>query len=169
MPPIRRHFFQMPLINYDTYNFEIEKQAAIFLQAVKSSAASFGISHRSNSPSKKSSVSALKVVAKINVNAIDRLSIKISRTLIYRHKGAGKGVGGSKGSRWQNKFGRGVKTNPNSIGKLGNGKRKPAPFITEAMEGPQGVEKFADIAARELGTAVLGEFLKEYNKQKNNL
>jgi hypothetical protein len=57
-----------------------------------------GIEHRSNSPSKGDSLAKLKAKEHYDSGAVDRIGFKMNRSLIWTHKGAGKGRGGSKGS-----------------------------------------------------------------------
>ena len=83
------------------------------------------------------------------------------RTLIYTHKGAGKGRGGTKGSRWTDKYGNKKTTNPKSFGKMATGGRVAKPFINDALEAPDGVDKLATIAAENLGDVLAGSlFIK---------
>ena len=75
--------------------------------------------------------------------------------------GAGKGRGGSKGSRWVDKYGNSKKTNPESLGKMGTGGRVAKPFINQVLESDKGIDQLATIAAVQIGDAVTGNlFIK---------
>jgi len=65
---------------------------------------------------------------------INRISFGFNRYLVFVHKGAGKGKGGSKGSSWINKSGNKVTTNPGSLGKMNTGQRKSKEFLNPVLE-----------------------------------
>ena len=75
---------------------------------------------------------------------VNRVSIKFKRTGIYSEKGAGRGYGGKKGSKWKNAKGEIKSTNPRSLGKAGTGNRKAKPWFNPV------VEQFADQLAEKL-------------------
>lgn len=54
--------------------------------------------------------------------------------MIFVHKGAGKGYGGSKTKLFTRADGTKGKTNPNSLGKMGTGKRKPKEWYNPIIE-----------------------------------
>lgn len=122
---------------------------------------SMGIVHRPDSPSPGASLNKFRERFRSNGGAISRVSISFPRVLIYTHKGAGKGRGGTKGSRWVDKYGNSKKTDPRSFGKMGTGGRTAKPFINDVLASPQGVDELATIAARELGDVLVGNlFIK---------
>ena len=147
-------------LDLDRYNERIKETGKEVLNDIKQRANSEGIEHREDSPSKGSSVAALKNSYKQHDGTVDQISIKVRRSLIIGpHKGAGKGRGGSTGSKWVDKFGVTKSTNPKSLGKQGTGGRKAKPFINDVLEGPNGVDKIAAVAAEELGDAIVGKML----------
>lgn len=120
-----------------------------------------GIQHRDNSPSRSSSVEKISAKTKQRNSQINQIGIKLPRILIYVHKGAGKGRGGSKGSKWVDKYGVSKSTNQNSLGKMGTNGRIAKPFINNVLESEKGVDNIATIAAEELGDAIVAKmFIK---------
>lgn len=117
------------------------------------------VQHRAGSPSKSPSLPKLKAKTKEKDGAVNQVAIKFPRVLIYTHKGAGKGKGGTKGSRWVDKYGNAKSTNPNSFGKMATGGRKEKPFINQVLDSPAGVDNIATIAAEELGDAIIAKML----------
>lgn len=148
-------------MDYTQYNDKMKAAAKALAADVKTKAGSFGITHRPNSPSASSSIAKITSSTRQKLGAVSSLGIKFPRHLVFVHKGAGKGRGGTKGSRWKDKFGQTQKTNPRSFGKMGTGGRTEKPFIDAALNGPNGIDNIAAIAATELGAFVTGNlFIK---------
>lgn len=117
---------------------------------------SMGIEHRSNSPSKGESLTKIKDKYKSSHGAIDVVRFSnINRSLIYTSVGAGKGIGGYKGSTWIDKYGKSKKTNSDSLNKLGTGNRKAKNFMLEALDGPGGITELETIVSENLADAVV--------------
>lgn len=146
-------------LDLDRYNERLKEAGKELLHNIQEEANDMGIEHREDSPSRGSSVAAMKDSYGAHDGAVDRISIKFRRSLIYPHKGAGKGRGGTKGSKWVDKFGVTKSTNKNSLGKMGTGGRVAKPFINQVIESEKGVEKIATIAAEELGDAIVNNML----------
>lgn len=127
--------------------------------SLKGRSAALGITHRSNSPSSGSSVAKIKGKEKMSGGIIDRISFKFPRTLIWTHKGAGKGRGGNKGSVWYDALGIRHTTNPESLGKMGSGGRVAKPWLNDTLEAPEGVDELATIVAEESGDAIVNRLL----------
>jgi hypothetical protein len=148
-------------LNLDSYNEEVKQWDTESNQDIRSRASSLGVMHRANSPSPSSSIAKLKSRQYMQDGAIVRISKIFPRELIWAHKGAGKGRGGFKGSRWVDKYGNAQKTNPESLGKMGTEGRVAKPFFNESLDGPNGVDKLATIAAEKLGDSLVGSmFIK---------
>jgi hypothetical protein len=139
----------------DQYNDEVQQWGKGLPDLLRSRGSSYGIQHRENSPSNRSSLNSMRVKYKRSDGLISLVTLTVNRSLIYTHKGAGKGRGGNKGSRWIDKFGTSKKTAPDSLGKAGTGGRREKPFINDVLEGSQGVEKLADIVAENLATTIV--------------
>lgn len=155
--------FFVQMANFQKYNDAIEVQALKLQADMKQRAASESIRHRKDSPSSGSSVAKLKAKLRQRDGVINRIGYQFPRALIYTHTGSGKGQGGLLGSRWQNKYGQTMRTNPRSLGKAGTGNRKEKPFIDRALIGPEGVGKISEIAAVELGAVVTGNLFVDKN------
>lgn len=113
------------------------------------------IQHVPRSPSNKESLSAIREKYGYDAGAINRIDfVNVSRSLIYTTKGAGKGLGGIKGSNWITARGERKKTNPASKGKA-PGNRKKKPFITAVLDDEGGVEKLADIVTEHQADAIV--------------
>ena len=143
-------------MNTTNFNNAIQAQAIVLEVDIKQRGAQYGIRHRSNSPSPTESLRKVKASTRLKEGTVNQIGYRFPRTLIYPHAGAGKGQGGLIGSRWQNKFGVTVRTNPASLGKAGTGSRKAKPFIDTAVQGPQGLPKLEEIAAVEIGAVITG-------------
>lgn len=139
----------------ELYNEEVRQWGLTLRSQITSNASKYGIRHRNNSPSPNSSVNDIKVKFRMADGQISGISIGLRRSLIYPHKGAGKGYAGVKGSRWIDKYGTRKSTDPDSLGKAGTGSRREKPFINDALEGPYGVEELADIVAERLATTIV--------------
>ncbi len=146
-------------LDLDRYNSRITEASKEVAIDIQSKGLSMNIEHRTDSPSKGDSLKKIKASTRESEGAVNQVSIKFPRVLIYTHKGAGKGRGGGKGSRWLDKFGNTKRTNPNSLGKQGAGGRTAKPFINDVLESPAGVDKIATIAAEELGDAIVNNML----------
>lgn len=149
------------MFNTDAFNNKVTAAAKELTLAMQQQAAKYNIQHRGNSPSNSNSVKKIKENTRQKQGLISQIGYKFPRHLVFVHKGAGKGHGGVKGSRWVDKFGNTQKTNPASLGKQGTGNRKEKPFFNDALNGPLGIEKIAVIAATEIGAAITGQlFIK---------
>ncbi len=130
-------------------------------QDIKQRASGYGIVHRNNSPSTGSSVAKFRSKLFTRDGQIVKVSKTFPREIIWTHKGAGKGRGGTKGSRWTDKYGNRKSTKPSSLGKMGTDGRTAKPFVNDSMEAPAGVDALATIAAEYLGDALTGSlFIK---------
>ena len=69
--------------------------------------------------------------------------------------GAGKGIGGRKGSRWIDRHGAAQKTAASSLNKIGSGSRTQKPFIDHVLDGGQGIEQLGDIVAIHQADAII--------------
>ena len=148
----------MPL-DLDRYNQRVQDWTQSVQKEIIAEGKAEGITHRANSPSKGSSLDKIKSRVYQSGGVVDKVGIRFRRSLIYPHKGAGKGHGGEKGSTWVDGYGKNQKTNPDSFGKAGSGSRKAKPFFNKALSGASGTEALADIAAEELGAAIQNNIL----------
>lgn len=146
-------------INFDKQNNRVLDWMIRTENALKGSSNALGISHRANSPSPGSSVAKIKAREKRRGDIIEVLSFKFPRTLIWTHKGAGKGRGGITGSVWYDNLGIRHRTNPDSLGKMGTGGRQAKPWFNNTLEAPTGVEELATIVAEESGDAIVNNLL----------
>lgn len=151
----------MATINFDKTNERIKNWGVTRAQKLKSTATSLGIQHREGSPSPSSSIAKISSRLRMREGLVSAVVFRFPRSLIWVHKGAGKGMGGSKGSRWINKYGNTRSTDPDSFGKMGTGSRKPKPWFNLVMDAPDGVDNLATIVAEETGDAIVNNlFIK---------
>jgi len=146
-------------LNLDRYNERIKNDLGEVVSDIQTEGNSLGIQHRENSPSSGPSLPKIKGATKEHDGQVDQLSIKFRRSLIWTQKGAGKGRGGNKGSKWVDKYGATKTTNPKSLGKMGTNGRVEKPFINNVLDSEKGVEKIATTAAEELGDAIVNNIL----------
>jgi hypothetical protein len=146
-------------INFDKQNDRVLEWTNRSTGALKGRSNALGIRHRANSPSPSSSVAAIKGSAKYASGIIDRVSFKFRRSLIWPHKGAGKGMGGVQGSSWKDKLGITHHTNPESLGKMATGNRVAKQWFNGVMDAPTGVDELATIVAEESGDAIVENIL----------
>ncbi len=143
-------------LNLERYNERIQQATKDGVAKMKLAGSALGIVHRQGSPSKKASLPRVSDKYKKKDGGIRVVSIKFPRSLIYTMKGAGKGRGGSKGSKWTDKYGAAHTTNPKSFGKMGTAGRTEKPFFNNTLDGPTGmVENIATVAAEELGSVII--------------
>lgn len=64
----------------------------------------------------------------------NRISFSFPYYMVFVHKGAGRGYGGSKTGKFTNKFGGKTLTNSLSAGKMGTGKRVAKPWFNPVIE-----------------------------------
>lgn len=145
----------MKNLDLSRYNGRVKDWTAKTLDSFKMEAENLGIEHRVNSPSKGSSVAKITARTREKDGAIIVCAFKIRRSLIYPHKGAGRGQAGWTGSKWQNRKGEWKKTSPKSYGKMDTGNRTAKPFINNVLDEETGVEELAYIVAEELGAAII--------------
>jgi hypothetical protein len=142
-------------LDFDKYNQEIKQWTKEAISDIKNTAAGMDVQHRQGSPSKSASLKKLRDRYRQQDGNINRISINFPRVLIYPTKGAGKGRGGTKGSKWTDKYGNTKSTNPKSFGKMGTAGRKEKPFFNEVIDGANGVEKLADIVVINTGDIII--------------
>jgi hypothetical protein len=146
-------------INFDKQNERVLGWMQRTENSLKGNSNALGITHRANSPSNGSSVDKIKAKEKYRGGIIEVVSFKFPRSLIYTHKGAGKGRGGLLGSTWYDALGIKHTTNPNSFGKMGTGGRVAKEWFNNTIEAPAGVEELATIVAEESGDAIVNNLL----------
>lgn len=147
------------MLDLAQFNQDVKYWGAQTTVRLQAQARSLGIIHRANSPSGSDSTSRIKDNYGLNAGIISRIGFKFPRTLIWTHKGAGKGRGGSTGSRWINAAGDSKSTNPKSLGKMGTDGRKQKPWFNSVMDSPAGVDQLATIAAEAVGDAIVNNIL----------
>lgn len=148
-----------PAINFSSYNEQVKQWTKELIQEIQIEAGSMGVAHRENSPSTSSSLKKLKDKYGYDEEEINKVSVKFPRVLIYTTKGAGKGRGGTTGSKWVDKYNNQKSTNPKSYGKMGSGGREAKPFFNNVVDGDNGVNKLATIVAEELGSTIVNNML----------
>lgn len=147
------------MINFDKQNERVLDWASRTEGSLKGRSSALGITHRANSPSPGASVDKIKAREKYRGGIIEVISFKFPRTLIWTHKGAGKGRGGMKGSVWYDRLGIKHSTDPESLGKMNTGGRQAKPWFNDTIEAPDGVEALATIVAEESGDAIVNNLL----------
>ncbi|MGN6416871.1 MAG: hypothetical protein ACTHMC_05245 [Pseudobacter sp.] len=142
-------------INFDKYNDAVRQWGASGKNLMKSTGTAMGIKGRSLSRIRdRYGVDSTGVINKVTFTTI-------SRSLIFISAGAGKGMGGSKGSRWIDRYGQRKSTNPSSLGKAGSGSRPERPFIEKALSSPDGLEALADLVAVHQADAIIENVYKK--------
>ena len=149
----------MAKIDYDKQNDRVTEWSIRTEVGLKGSSNALGIKHRSNSPSPGDSLVKIKNKTTYRGGIIEIVSFKFPRSLVWTHKGAGKGMGGSKGSVWYDKLGIKHSTDPDSLGKMGSGSRTSKPWFNSVMEAPTGVDELATIVAEESGDSIVNNIL----------
>ncbi len=111
----------------------------IFNSKVRAEARKFKLDATTNASSEVANgtgalVASIKQSTGTRDGQIDRVGLKFARHGIYFEKGAGRGKGGTKGSRWRNAAGETKTTRANSLGKMNTGSRKAKPWLNPALE-----------------------------------
>lgn len=86
---------------------------------------------------------------------IDSGSFSFNRYLIFIHKGAGRGMGGTKGSQWTDIHGNARSTDPHSLGKMNTGSRHAEEWLNPVLD--EQVPQLADIVAKFKTDAVINQ------------
>jgi hypothetical protein len=146
----------MPL-NFERYNEAVKQWGSANRTRFQTIGRSMGIQHRESSPSTGESLGRIREKYQSDSDGvINKVSFgNINRSLIYTQEGAGKGIGGSKGSRWIDKYGTNKKTNPASLGKAGSGSRTSKPWINTTLDSAEGLEQLGDIVAEHQADAII--------------
>lgn len=130
----------MLAVDQQKVNQIILSKTAAAISAFVAEQAKYGMAHSANG------ISKIKAITRKRDGMINKIKFQFKVSGIYREKGAGKGFGGAKGSKWINAKGEQKSTNPNSLNKQGTGSRKAAPWFNPVAE------KIADELAEELLT-----------------
>jgi hypothetical protein len=130
----------MLAVDQQKVNQIILNKTAAAIPAFIAEQAKYGMKHSSNG------ISKIKAITRKREGMINKIKFQFKVSGIYREKGAGKGYGGAKGSKWINANGEQRSTNPNSLNKQGTGNRQAAPWFNPVAE------KLADELAQELLT-----------------
>lgn len=131
-------------VDINKVNQVVENRVKDLPSELKASQAQLGIVHGPDGFDK------IKTATKKRDGLIYRISVRFKKTGVYSEKGAGRGYGGTKGSKWLDANGNLKSTNPKSLGKQGTGRRKAKPWYNPV------IEKFAD----DLANKVADEFVE---------
>jgi hypothetical protein len=130
----------MLAIDEEKINKIIQSKTAAAIPAFIAEQAKYGMAHSANG------INKIKAITRKREGMINKIKFQFRVSGIYREKGAGKGFGGAKGSKWINAKGETKTTNPNSLNKQGTGSRSAADWFNPVAE------KLADELAEELLT-----------------
>lgn len=140
----------------EKYNGEVKAWGKKTRDRMKSVGRSMGITHRSDSPSDGDSLNKIRDRYKEKDGTVNEVRFSnVERSLIISSRGAGKGIGGSKGSSWLDKYGKRQKTNPASLNKIGSSTRKIKNFIGDTLDAAEGITELSEIAAVNLADAAV--------------
>lgn len=92
----------------------------------------------------------------MNYGQVNRIRLRFQRYGIFVEKGAGRGYGGSKGSKWIDKKSSSHQTNSASLGKMGTGKRKAKPWFNPTMDTD--IDKLSEVIVRDYGDIITANF-----------
>ncbi|MGJ1366270.1 hypothetical protein [Sphingobacterium spiritivorum] len=92
-------------------------------------------------------IDSIKISYSTEDGDISRIRFRFVRHLIFVHKGAGKGIGGNKGSSWATKSGKTKRTDPKSLGKIGTSSRKAKEWLNPVLDAE--IPKLADQLMKE--------------------
>jgi hypothetical protein len=140
---------------YEQFNEAVKGWATLHNKLMQAKGKGMGIKHRKNSPSKRESLTAIREKFSHKDGAINRITFtNVSRSLIYTTRGAGKGLGGVKGSNWVTAKGDRKRTDPKSLGKA-PGTRTEKPFISAVLDDEGGMDKLGDIVTEQQADAIV--------------
>lgn len=144
-------------LDLEQFNLSVQAWGSDTAQAIKAAGTGLGIQHRPGSPSPKPSLQQLVARYKMDAGLVHVVSFRFPRSLIWTHKGAGKGMGGTVGSTWADQRGETKSTSPGSRGKMGTGTRQAKPFINNTLAGS--TDQLAEIVTTQLGDAFINNLL----------
>lgn len=79
-------------MNYDKLNGKVKSWQLSARRQLVGMFDKLGIKHRSNSPSSKASVKSISTRSKKRYGAVERISFKFPRHMVFVHKGVGRGT-----------------------------------------------------------------------------
>jgi hypothetical protein len=135
-----------PNFNAEAFNGEVRQWGTGWRAALRSSMAGLNIRHTG------AMQRTLAIRYRMQFNQVNSVGASFPRYAVFVEKGASKGFGGQKGSRWRT-GGQSRKTNPKSMGKMGTGKRPAKKWFNPVTA--KHVEKLADIALKHYGNAAI--------------
>lgn len=115
----------MEFVNYEEFNKRLRAQLPSLKVDARTRLQGYGASGISGS---------IKTSSRKKDGTIYKLGMGFERIGVYFEKGASRGHGGAKGSTWVNRFGKLMRTNPASKGKMDTGDRKAKPWAAPAMD-----------------------------------
>lgn len=130
-------------VNYDQFNSDVKSWSKATKQDFGKEMASLRIDNVSEILRR-----ITETVSKDSAGVANAIKFKFQKHLVFVHKGARRGHGGTKGSTWINAKGERVSTNPNSLGKMNTGRSKAKEWYNPVIE--RRIQLLADIAAKNL-------------------
>lgn len=106
--------------------------------------------------------SSIKTSKKRQFGVIVGVGFGFARHGIYVNYGAGRGQGGTKGSKWRNKEGEMIKTRPKSLGLMNTHNRHAVDWFDGNIR--LGLKELADIAQEYYGDKAMRELLEKIDK-----
>lgn len=99
-----------------------------------------------------------KVSVKKYLGEASKIDFAFPYYMVFVHKGAGRGYGGNKTGLFTQSNGRKGKTNPNSMGRMGTGKRQAKPWFNPVLE--EQFPALAELIANYHGQKVIAQLQK---------
>lgn len=158
------------MLNLEKFNQAVQQWGSETAHNLQTAGSAMGIQHRGSdiqdgnsikraSTSPRASLDAIAARFRQSDGMVNVVSFRFPRSLIWAHKGAGKGMGGTKGSTWVDQYGTTRKTSTKSLGRAGSGSRTPKPFFDTTLNSPTGIDALGDIVTETLGDALVNNLL----------
>lgn len=132
-------------------NGDVRTWSSATVEALRSSAANLGV--------RKTGllIKMLKARHRNTLGEISSIQFDLPRYGVYVEKGARRGHGGVKGSRWIGSDGKVHKTDPKSLGKMNTGRSQAKKWFNPVMTVR--VEVLADVLVKHRGDMVINSIL----------
>lgn len=134
------------------FNSAVQEWDRKTLEHIKASVGALGLK------GKGELLATLKVKEFKHFGVIDQVGFVMPRFGVWIEKGARRGHGGVKGSKWYNSAGKLVKTDPKSFGKMNTGDSPARPWFNPVLT--RDVETLADIMIDFYGSAAINSISK---------
>ncbi len=134
-------------LDLDRFNADVRAWGTGWRAALRAQVAGLNIRHSGTLQR------TLSVRYRTQFNQVHSIGAVFPRYAVFVEKGARKGYGGQKGSRWAGRDGKPRKTDPRSLGKMNTGRSTAKRWFNPVTD--RQVERLADVVVKHYGNAAI--------------